>query len=58
MIGLRVGDVVTLNSGGPKMTVLEVQDEEVHVAWVNDDAELELSWFPRVCVHLLRGRQD
>jgi uncharacterized protein YodC (DUF2158 family) len=46
-----VGDVVILNSGGPKMTVAEVQPGQVRVVWVDDDDDLEAAWFPNACVY-------
>jgi uncharacterized protein YodC (DUF2158 family) len=45
-----IGDVVILNSGGPKMTVVETEASQVRVAWVDDEDRLEGAWFPHACV--------
>lgn len=54
----KVGDVVILNSGGPKMTVVEVQSSRVKVVWVDDDDSLEAAWFPNVCVFRVDAAGD
>lgn len=54
----KVGDVVILNSGGPKMTVVEVHSSRVKVVWVDDDDNLEAAWFPNVCVFRFHAAGD
>ena len=36
---LNIGDVVELNSGGPKMTVASIQPEDVRCVWFGRDAK-------------------
>lgn len=45
---LEPGDVVTLISGGPAMTVLSYCDEcgDVEVAWFDEDGALHMQLFP------------
>ena len=45
---LGVGDRCMLNSGGPIMTVVDVGDDEVVVAWRGE--AISESVFPRACV--------
>lgn len=47
MADFKVGDVVMLNSGGPAMTVSEVNDQIVWTQWFTDTAEPALmqNWF-------------
>jgi uncharacterized protein YodC (DUF2158 family) len=42
----KVGDVVTLRSRGPKMTVMRITDSECHVIWFHDGV-------PRECDFLI-----
>jgi uncharacterized protein YodC (DUF2158 family) len=44
---MNVGDVVSLKSGGPKMTVTQVNSdlETVECAWVREDGSVEFAWF-------------
>jgi len=44
----KIGDVIILKSGGPGMTVEEVDDEEdtVHCQWFVNGKKLEDGWFP------------
>lgn len=47
---LKVGDIVQLNSGGPPMTVTQVDpDGEIAVSWFNG-AQEECGTFPRQCL--------
>ena len=47
---LNIGDVVELNSGGPKMTVASIQPEDVRCVWFGCDAKSESSVFPLVAL--------
>ncbi len=47
----RIGDIVQLNSGGPKMAVVDFEDGHVIVAWRNDEGSAEELSLPRGCLH-------
>jgi uncharacterized protein YodC (DUF2158 family) len=54
----KVGDVVQLNSGGPKMTVANVQtDGNVRCAWFSPDGKLENAVFPPDGLHPAKGKK-
>lgn len=56
---LGIGDVVVLNSGGPKMTVVGRRGcDQVRCVWTSNRDELEDAWFPVVCVYRMRGDTD
>jgi uncharacterized protein YodC (DUF2158 family) len=49
--GLTIGDIVMLNSGGPRMMIVDILDDgRVVAAWRDGDAVVEHS-FPRLGVH-------
>jgi uncharacterized protein YodC (DUF2158 family) len=58
---LEVGNVVTLNSGGPKMTVTSIPEKKgdwdgvaqtgVGVCWVHDGRKVN-DFFPAACLRL------
>lgn len=48
-----VGTVVRLNSGGPRMLVVDVGGEDVMVSWRTSEGVQETT-LPRVCVHRCR----
>lgn len=51
-ITFEIGEVVQLNSGGPLMTVTDVdQDETVRVEWFLDNGQIEESWFHIMTIH-------
>jgi hypothetical protein len=41
-----VGDVVQLNSDGPKLTVAKIQGERLTVGWFGDGVDLMLTVLP------------
>jgi uncharacterized protein YodC (DUF2158 family) len=41
----KIGDVVKLKSGGPKMTVSTIKDGEVWCTWFEDDKLARPYWF-------------
>jgi uncharacterized protein YodC (DUF2158 family) len=47
---LTIGNVVMLNSGGPKSMVVDITPDTVTVAWTND-GEVHEHEFPIQCVH-------
>jgi uncharacterized protein YodC (DUF2158 family) len=48
LVEIKVGSVVTLNSGGPRMTALAfVDDGDCVVAFTNGEGEIEKEVFPR-----------
>lgn len=51
---LRIGDIVTINSGGPNMLVVDIDGLDVTVAWRNEGAVTENTW-TRPCLHRVRG---
>ncbi len=42
---INVGDVVTLKSGGPKMTVFLVRDSGAECQWFNDEERVLHGFF-------------
>lgn len=46
------GELVTLKSGSPALTILGVCDEcdEVDVAYTNSDGDIEILTFPTACI--------
>lgn len=48
--GLRIGDVVTLNSGGPRMLVVDLNGDRVTVSWKDAAGCAVEREMPRVCV--------
>jgi uncharacterized protein YodC (DUF2158 family) len=54
----KVGDVVQLNSGGPKMTVTKIDDEYVNTTWFAGDERMDGS-FPSDTLSAVReGQKD
>jgi uncharacterized protein YodC (DUF2158 family) len=47
---LRLGNWVCLNSGGPIMTVVDIEGGEVTVAWRTKDGHTRESDFPAACL--------
>jgi uncharacterized protein YodC (DUF2158 family) len=55
---LRVGDVVTLKSGGPKMTITRLGDEADSwpvCSWFSEGGQYGREQFPRVCLVRVRA---
>ena len=49
---LRMGDIVRLNSGGPRMMVIDVdEDGAITAAWRDSNQQCHEVSFPRMCVH-------
>jgi len=48
----EVGDVVTLKSGGPKMTVRVVEDNMVGTVWLDDQKQKQYLYENRTCFQL------
>lgn len=44
---LRVGDVVELNSGGPRMVIELIEHDRAFCRWPNKTGT---AWFPLVCL--------
>jgi uncharacterized protein YodC (DUF2158 family) len=53
MVEFEVGDVVSLNSGGPNMTVSEIDGDNVLCQWFLDDGTGDSESFPKACVTLI-----
>ena len=48
---LNVGDVVELNSGGPKMTVVSIQQGgDARCTWLTPDGKQESGVFPQAAL--------
>jgi uncharacterized protein YodC (DUF2158 family) len=45
----KVGDVVTLNSGGPRMTVSAVKDDKITAIWPDESGYGKIE-VPSVCI--------
>lgn len=57
---VREGDVVTLRSGGPRMTVQKVTDstlhgdsKNVHCVWFDEKHELRKEWFIGIALKVM-----
>lgn len=46
----RVGDLVTLLSGGPVMTVIATATIGIEVVWFNNANDCRKDWFPGSCL--------
>lgn len=64
---ITIGDVVRLNSGSPKMTVVEMRAEldaeeaewdAVECVWFDGGPNLLRAWFPYDAVYLIPPRQE
>lgn len=51
---LEKGSIVRLKSGGPKMTVTNIDKEDIHTAWFNSIDSLQSSFFPNYVLKVLR----
>jgi len=50
---IKVGDVVVLNSGGPLMTVSEIDANNVATCyWMIEGCDAQSTSFPVACIHL------
>ncbi len=50
---IRIGDIVELNSGGPPMLVVDVDNRIITVGW-RDGELIREGWLPEPCVHRCR----
>ena len=50
---LRIGDVVALNSGGPRMLVVDVTGDGVTAAWYDSEGIVQENSLPIQCFHRL-----
>ena len=49
---LRIGDIVRLNSGGPRCLIVDLPSgETLTVSWRDHDKKASEHEFPRTCVH-------
>lgn len=55
---LQIGDVVVLNSGGPKMTVVDLSDDTVTINCFTQDGMLGEVTFPKKAVKLHDPDED
>lgn len=49
-----VGSVVRLNSGGPRMLVVDIDGDSLTTAWRGSDGGITEATLPRLCVHRCR----
>ena len=55
---LKIGDIVQLNSGGPKMTVAGLQsDGAVRCVWFSPDGKQESGVFPPDALRPSKGKK-
>jgi len=54
---LKIGDVVQLNSGGPKMTVAGLQSDTVRCVWFSPDGKPENGVFPLDALRPSKGKK-
>lgn len=53
----KVGDVVKLNSGSPRLTITELKSEGiVEVSWICENKKV-FAYFPEVCLTLVRKKK-
>lgn len=45
-----VGQLVYLNSGSPLMTVVEIDDDEVKVGWIDNNFHPHFATYPTPCL--------
>ena len=48
-MNIIIGTVLYLNSGSPPLTVIELREGNVQVAWITDLGVQE-TWFPPICL--------
>jgi uncharacterized protein YodC (DUF2158 family) len=48
---LRIGSIIQLNSGGPKMMVVDYDGINVLAAWRDSEGAVQEGSFPPACVH-------
>ena len=46
---IKIGDIVYLKSGSPRLTVEEIDGDEARVSWISDGT-LQKSYFPLLCL--------
>jgi len=51
-MSIKPGNVVLLKSGGPSMTVVSVDEDEIGCVWIGDDGELFRETFPPIALDL------
>lgn len=51
---MKVGDTVKLNSGGPSMTVLTIDDNKAECLWFTSDYQLQTATFPLDVIDLVK----
>jgi uncharacterized protein YodC (DUF2158 family) len=47
-MALKPGDIVVLKSGGPALTVAEINGENVECVWIGEDGELFREELPSI----------
>ena len=52
MATINVGDVVVLNSGGPKMTVHEIISDKAWCCWIHNEYEYRIQEFDLRCIKI------
>lgn len=58
LVGLDVGDIVQLVSGGPRMTIVNVSGEIFDCIWFTDDKRLLNGKFNQNCVNYIHPDEE
>lgn len=53
---MQIGDVVRLKSGGPKMTILAMDETQATCAWFNRNGRNQSDDFPLVAIEVFIER--
>jgi uncharacterized protein YodC (DUF2158 family) len=54
----KPGDVVLLRSGGPSMTVVSVDEDEIKCVWIGEEGELFRETIPPIALDLVETEDD
>jgi uncharacterized protein YodC (DUF2158 family) len=57
-MGFKPGDVVLLRSGGPSMTVVSVDEDEIKCVWIGEEGELFRQALPSVALDRVETEDD
>jgi uncharacterized protein YodC (DUF2158 family) len=52
-MSIKPGDVVLLKSGGPSMTVVSVDEDEIRCIWIGDEGEPFRETFPPIALDMV-----
>lgn len=49
---MQIGDIVRLKSGGPKMTIAAIDEEEVSCTWFDRNGRNQMNDFPMATIEI------